>query len=55
MKKKTPKKLLLCRETLRQLSTEQSKWAVGGDGTTILNCPPPPPTSDSVNYCCAAD
>jgi hypothetical protein len=47
--KKTPKKLQLCRETLRLLSAEQTKLAMGG---ISLTCPPPP-TSDSVQYCCA--
>ena len=53
--KKTPKKLLLNRETLRLLSTDQAKLAAGGDKTSILICPPPPPTSDSVNICCAEE
>jgi hypothetical protein len=54
MKKTTPKKLVLCRETLRQLSHEQIRQAAGGD-TTLLNCPPPPATSDSFNRCCCAE
>ena len=53
--KKTPKKLLLNRETLRRLSIDQVKLAAGGDKTSILICPPPPPTSDSVNICCAEE
>ena len=53
--KKTPKKLLLSRETLRHLSIDQAKLAVGGETTSLLNCPPPPPTSDSVNVCCAEE
>jgi len=53
--KKTPKKLLLSRETLRRLSIDQAKLAAGGATTTLFNCPPPPPTSDSVNICCAED
>jgi hypothetical protein len=50
--KKTPKKLVLCRETLRRLSDEQIKWAVGDDGP-ILNRLPLPATTDSVRYCCS--
>lgn len=53
--KKTPKKLVLCRETLRRLSPEQIHLAVGGATTTLFECPPPPPTSDSVQVCCAED
>ena len=52
--RKTPKKLVLCRETLRLLSAEQIHLALGGD-TTLLNCPPPPPTTDTVRVCCAED
>lgn len=51
MKKKTPRKLQLCRETVRLLSAEQAQLAAGG--TTLYPCPPPPATSDSVRYCCA--
>ncbi|MFL6196751.1 MAG: hypothetical protein ACJ75H_21385 [Thermoanaerobaculia bacterium] len=55
MKKMTPKKLVLTRETLRNLTGDQVKLALGGGDTTILRCPPPPPTSDSVNVCCAEE
>jgi hypothetical protein len=55
MKKTTPKRLVLCRETLRQLSHEQIRQAAAGGDTTLLNCPPPPATSDSVNRCCCAE
>ena len=51
--KKTPKKLVLSRETLKLLSAEQIHLALGGDTTTLLNCPPPPFTTDSVRVCCA--
>lgn len=60
--KKTPKKLRLNRETLRRLSTDKVKLAaavdVGGDfkpvkTRSILDCPPPPITGDSVRECCA--
>jgi hypothetical protein len=51
VKKKTPKKLTLSRETLHRLAAEQIKWAGAGD--SILICDPPP-TSDS-RYCCCAD
>jgi hypothetical protein len=50
--KKTPKKLVLSRETLRLLNAEQIKWAVGDDGK-VLNRPQLPATTDSVRYCCA--
>ena len=50
MKKKTPKKLLLSRETLHSLAAGQIQLAGAGD--SILICDPPP-TSDSVRYCCA--
>ena len=52
MKKKTQKKLTLSRETLQSLASEQIKLA-GAGYDSILICPPPPPTSDSVQYCWA--
>jgi hypothetical protein len=53
--KKTPKKLMLSRETLRHLAAEQAREALGGlvavtDPFTIKD---PPWTSDSVRVCCA--
>jgi len=50
VKKRPTKKLALSRETLQNLATEQIKLAGAGD--SILICDPPP-TSDSVRYCCA--
>jgi hypothetical protein len=50
MKRKS-KKLQLSRETLQSLSTEQTPKILGGTGTLLL-CPDPPFTSDSVRYCC---
>jgi hypothetical protein len=52
VKKKTQKKLTLSRETLQSLAAGQIKLA-GAGYDSILICPPPPPTSDSVQYCCA--
>ncbi len=52
MKKKTPKRLTLSRETLHSLAGEQIQLARAGAGDSILICEPPP-TSDSVRYCCA--
>jgi len=50
MKKMTPKKLVLSRETLRYLTAEQAKEALG-QGTYIER--DPPWTSDSAKICCA--
>ena len=55
--KKTPKKLLLSRETLRRLSIDQVKVAEGAGVEpiaikTLFDCPPPPLTTDSVRECC---
>jgi hypothetical protein len=52
--KKSLKKLMLHRETLRLLISEQARRAVGGDPASWLPpCPPPPLTTDSVQACCA--
>jgi len=58
--KKTPKKLLLNRETLRRLSIDKVKLAAGAGEPigepigikTLFDCPPPPLTTDSVRECC---
>lgn len=55
--KKTPKKLLLNRETLRRLSIDKVKLAAGAGVEpigikTLFECPPPPLTTDSVRECC---
>ena len=55
--KKAPKKLLLNRETLRRLGIEQVKLAAGAGVEpigikTLIDCPPPPLTTDSVRECC---
>jgi hypothetical protein len=50
--KKSPKKLALSRETLRKLTADQAKGALGGTNTPFC---PPPPTSDSVHACCAEE
>lgn len=50
MKKMAPKKLVLSRETLRSLTAEQAKEALG-EGPYIGR--EPPWTSDSVKICCA--
>jgi len=52
MKKMTPKKLVLSRETLRSLTAEQAKAALG-EGPYIGREPDIPWTSDSVKICCA--
>ena len=54
MKKKTPMKLMLSRETLRRLTSEQIQLALGGTRGTVDQLPQdPPPTSDSQKICCA--
>ena len=50
MKKMTPKKLVLSRETLRYLTAEQAKAALG-EGPYIDR--EIPWTSDSAKICCA--
>ena len=50
MKKTTPKKLTLSRETLRELTDKQTKAVEGGVGP--YQDVPMPITSDSVNACC---
>ncbi len=52
MKKMTPKKLVLSRETLRYLTAEQARAALG-DGPIIAREPDIPWTSDSAKVCCA--
>jgi hypothetical protein len=53
VKKKTPMKLMLSRETLRRLTSEQIQLALGGTRETIDQLPQdPPPTSDSEKICC---
>jgi hypothetical protein len=39
MKKKTPKKLTLHRETVRQLSLQETSWAAGGYAPDRTNEP----------------
>ena len=54
MKKTTPKKLMLSRETLGHLNAEQARAALGGSRTTVPDTLKDPPlTSDSVRACCA--
>lgn len=50
--KKCPKKLQLSRETLITLEREEGLLAAGYDGRVVWQ-PRRPPTSDSVNVCCA--
>ncbi|HEX9943927.1 MAG TPA: class I lanthipeptide [Thermoanaerobaculia bacterium] len=50
MKKTTPKKLTLSRETLRDLTDLQTKAVQGGVGD--YQNAPIPITSDSINACC---
>jgi hypothetical protein len=52
MKKTTPKKLMLSRETLRSLTAEQARAALG-EGPYIVRQPEVPWTSDSAKVCCA--
>jgi hypothetical protein len=53
MKKTTPKKLVLSRETLRYLTAEQTRAALG-QGPYIGREPADIPwTSDSAKICCA--
>lgn len=52
MKKMTPKKLVLSRETLRSLTAEQAKGALG-PAPYIGKEPNVPWTSDSAKVCCA--
>ena len=47
--KKSPKKMVLTRETLHQLTSDQAQAALGGY-TVIQKIPD---TSDSVKICCA--
>ena len=52
--KKSTKKLMLSRETLRHLAAEQAKAAQGGLPTALPQTIKDPPwTSDSVRVCCA--
>lgn len=51
MKKMLVKKLALTRETLRSLSEEQTRLAVGEAESKLPR--EPPATSDSVRICCA--
>ncbi|MFL6196752.1 MAG: hypothetical protein ACJ75H_21390 [Thermoanaerobaculia bacterium] len=48
--KKTPKKLVLTRETLHHLTADHAKAAFGG---SIVIDRPLPLTTDSVKVCCA--
>jgi hypothetical protein len=50
MKKTAPRKMTLTRETLHQLSPNQTKGALGG---SIVIQQPLPLTTDSVRVCCA--
>ncbi len=52
MKKISPKKLTLSRETVGKLTAEQVKAALGGQAGSTLQ-PELPWTSDSVRACCA--
>jgi hypothetical protein len=53
MKKNTPLKLTLSRETLRRLTSEQIQLASGGLERYPVKQPDYPPTSDSRVVCCA--
>jgi hypothetical protein len=51
MKKTTPKKMTLSRETLHQLALDQVRG--GAAGASIIIIGPQPVTTDSVRICCA--
>ena len=51
--KKTPKKLVLSRETLRDLTAEQAQGGALGPVPHIGKEPNVPWTSDSAKVCCA--
>ncbi|HEX4498611.1 MAG TPA: class I lanthipeptide [Thermoanaerobaculia bacterium] len=53
MKKNTPKKLMLSRETVGRLAEEQAKLAQGGGIPNTRPNQELPWTSDSVKACCA--
>jgi hypothetical protein len=55
MKKTTPKKLMLSRETLGHLNAEQARAVLGRMVPTTIptTLQDPPWTSDSVRACCA--
>jgi hypothetical protein len=55
MKKTTPKKLMLSRETLGHLNAEQARAVLGRMVPTTVpsTLQDPPLTSDSVRACCA--
>jgi len=50
MKKTAPKKMILTRETLHQLTTDQAQAVLGG---LLYQDRKYPETSDSKNVCCA--
>jgi hypothetical protein len=48
--KKSPKKMVLTRETLHHLTADQAQTALGG---SVVIDKPLPLTTDSVKVCCA--